>query len=143
VLSSRLFQKLREKQGLAYSTSAAAKFDRGFGWYHLTIGTATRNYRRALDGLTLQTEKLALDGPTAVEIRTARNRMWGRLMSAKLSRINQAYYLGVNEFLGREVSYDHRLLELLDQVDTQSVRRVASRHFNPSTWVIATAGRAE
>jgi zinc protease len=141
VLSSRLYEDLRERQGLAYSTGAGAEFDRDFGWYYVSIATGAENYQTALDGLTVQTEKLALDGPREAEIRRAKNQIWGRLMSAKLSRINQAYYLALDDFLGREPGYDRILLDRLQKVSVQSVRRAAARHFRPSLWVIASAGR--
>lgn len=141
ILSSRLNEILREKQGLAYSTGAAAELNRKFGWYIASIATGSQNFQTALDGLTLQTDKLALDGPQDTEVRSARNQLWGQLMSAKLSRINQAYYLGLDEFLGREVGYDRRLLRDLEKTNVLTVRDVASKYFRPELWVIATAGK--
>jgi zinc protease len=141
ILSNRLYANLREKQGLAYATGASSHFDREFGWYYCMISTAPENYQRALGGLILQIDKLRLDGPTDEEIMQAKNAIWGRLMSAKLSRINQAYYLTVDEFLGRELTYDSRLLEELAQVTVESVRRAASKHFRTDSYVLATAGK--
>jgi len=140
ILSHRLFANLREKQGLAYSTGAGTGFDRNFGWYYLTIGTGSSNYTRAWNGLTLQTEKLAFDGPTPAEVTRAKNQIWGRLMSARLSRINQAYYMGLNELYGRAVTWDNQLPARLNQVTAASVRRVAAQYFRPETWIEATAG---
>jgi zinc protease len=141
VLSSRLYDILRERQGLAYSTGAGAEFTRDFGWYYVTIATGSENYQTALDGLTLQTEKLAFDGPQWSEVRSARNQIWGRLMSAKLSRINQAYYLGVDEFMGQTTGYDRQLLQDLMKVTPETVRRTAEKYFRPDLWVIASAGK--
>ena len=140
ILSSRLFRSLREREGLAYSTGASARFSRDFGWYYLTISTAVDNRDRALGGLSLEADKLAFDGPTREEVIEARNQSWGRLMRAKLSRINQAYYLAVDNFLGRGVDYDAKYVEALDKVSVYAVRAVASKYFRPSAWVIATAG---
>jgi predicted Zn-dependent peptidase len=141
ILSNRLGLTLREKQGLAYSVGAGTVLDRNFGWFYAAIGIAAENYQKALDGITFQIEKLKLDGPTQAELNKARNRMWGRLMSAKLSRINQAYYLGVDEYLGREPDYDKTLLEQLSQVTAESVRKVASKYFRTDAYVLATAGK--
>jgi zinc protease len=141
ILSSRLNEVLRQRQGLAYSTGAGSDFQRGFGWYVVNIATSSQNYQAALDGLSLQTEKLALDGPRDAEVKGARNQIWGQLMSAKLSRINQAYYLALDEFLGREPGYDKRLLGALSKVTSMTVRDVASRYLRPELWVIATAGK--
>ena len=140
ILSSRLYSTLRERQGLAYSVGAGTWFDRDFGWWYATLGTGSDNYRRALDGLALEIDKLRFDGPTPEEVRTARNQIWGRLMSTKLSRINQAYYLARDEFLGRPLNSDPRLLEALQQVDAAAVRRVAAAWFRTDIPVIATAG---
>jgi len=143
VLSNRLYLNLREKQGLAYSTGAGRRFSTDFGWYYLVISTAAKNYQKALDGLILQTEKLAYDGPTADEIRVAKNEVWGALMRAKLSRLNQAYYLGVDEFFGRDHQYDQQFLNNLAEVNRQTVTAAASKYFRPEVWVVATAGPRE
>ncbi len=140
ILSSRLYLNLREKQGLAYSTGVGTRFDRTFGWYYLVISTGVDNYDKAFDGLLLQTEKLAFDGPTVAEVIRAKNQLWGRLMRAKLSRANQAYYLTENEFLGRPLDYDRLLLEHLNYVDVRLIRKVASKYFRPETWVVSSAG---
>jgi len=141
VLSHRLYQTLREKQGLAYSTGASVTFSSELSWYYLTVGTGSENYQKALDGLILQTEKLAFDGPTVAEVNSVKNRLYGRLMSSKLSRVNQAYYLGLNEFLGRPINYDQKLATKLSRVTDFTVRQAASRFFKPSGWVVATAGK--
>jgi zinc protease len=140
ILSDRLFKNLRERQGLAYSTGASAIFDRQVGWYRLYLATAGENYRKAVDGMVLQTEKLSFDGPLGEEVRRAANEIWGRLMRIKTARINQAFYLGVNDFLGRPLPYDGELLEKLGASSLQSVRRVSSKYFRPARWVVAGAG---
>jgi zinc protease len=141
ILSSRLYLNLREKQGLAYSTGAGSGFDPDFGWYYCSIGTAAENYQKALDGLFLQIDKLKLDGPSQAEVDRARNVIWGRLMSAKLSRINQAYYLGLNEYYGRDLGNDARLIEKLSNVTVESVQRVASTWFQTNNYILTTAGK--
>ena len=143
ILSDRLYLKLREKQGLAYSVGAGATLDRNFGWYYCAMGTGSENYQTALDGMKLEIQKLKLDGPTPAEINRARNQIWGHLMSAKLSRINQAYYLGVNEYLGRDVNYDSEFLKALADVNVESIRRVVGRYFRDTGYVLATAGKKQ
>lgn len=143
ILSSRLYLNLREKQGLAYSTGAGSTFDPDFGWYYLMIGTGIDNYQTALDGLILQIDKLRLDGPTQEEVDRARNALWGRLMSAKLSRINQAYYLGVDDYLGRQPGYDKIFLDQLQKIEVKDVQRVAAQYFRTDKYVLATAGKME
>jgi zinc protease len=141
ILSERLYSNLREREGLAYSVGAGDEFGQKFGWYYCAMGTAAENYDRAVRGILLEIEKLQFDGPLAVELNRARNSIWGRLMSAKLSAINQAYYLAVDRFLGRPVPYDPDLLDDLGAVGREDVRRVMSRYFSVERYVLAAAGK--
>lgn len=141
ILSDRLWNNLREKQGLAYSVGAGSTFDQLFGWYYCAMGTGSANYQTAVDGIILEIEKLTLDGPQEGEIESARNRIWGRLMSAKLSRINQAYYLGLNNYLGRSEHYDKDYLAQLQKVEYSDIRRVFASYFRTDAYLLATAGK--
>jgi len=140
ILSDRLYLSLRERQGLAYSVGANSLFDKDFGWYYCSMGTSSENYGKALDGILLEIEKLTLDGPTLAEIRKARNQIWGKLMRAKLSRINQAYYLGMDTYLGRGIRHDSQFLENLRTVTVNDIRRVCSLYFRTDAFVLASAG---
>lgn len=143
LLSNRLFRSLREQQGLAYSVGTGARFDRSFGWYYSVISTGSGNYDRALRGLILETEKLKLDGPAYDELAGARNQIWGSLASARLSRINQAYHLAVNEYYGRKLNYTKEFVERLQAVDVNAIRRVMARWFVTDAAVVASAGARE
>jgi len=143
ILSERLASNLRERQGLAYSVGASIWLDKNFGWYFCSMGTTAAKYQQSLDGIILEIDKLRLDGPTAGEVDKARNQLWGRLMSAKLSRINQAYYLAVDEYLGRPIGYDQTYVQQLKKADVFSVRQAASKYFRTDAYVLATAGKKQ
>jgi zinc protease len=143
ILSRRLYLNLREKQGLAYSVGAGSTYDRDFGWMYCVMGTSHENYQKALDGIILEIDKLKLDGPTHEEINTARNQIWGSLGRARLSRVNQAYWLAVNEYLRRQIGHDQMYLKALGDVTPDAVRRVTARYFNTDAYVLASAGKKE
>lgn len=140
ILSERLYRNLRERQGLAYSVGASSTLDRDFGWFYCSTETGAENYQAAVDGINLEIDKLAMEGAHETEIERAKNSIWGSLMRAKLSRINQAYYMAVDEYLGRPVGYDATFLQHLEQVGHEAIRRVTSRYFRADHFVLATAG---
>jgi zinc protease len=140
ILSERLFGNLREKQGLAYSVGATSEFDRDLGWTYCSIGTGSDNYQKAVDGMILEIEKLKLDGPTPRELGVIRNQILGRMSSARLSRINQAYYAAVDLFLGLGPEYDSTYLAALSQVSVDAIRRAATRWFRTDAYVLVSAG---
>ncbi len=141
ILSSRLYLNLREKDGLAYSVGSGARLDKNFGWYYSVIGTGYENYQKAVDGILLQIDKLKYDGPEIQEINKARNQMWGRLMRAKLSNINQAYYLCLDEYLGHPAPYDNQFIKELSKIDINKIRQVFAKYYKTDTYVITSAGK--
>jgi zinc protease len=141
VLSRRLGKTLREEQGLAYSVGAGVALDRDFGWLICSMGTGAGNFEVARDGIVAQIKKLKEEGPTAEELDIAKNSMWGSLLTARLSRINQAYYMGVDEYLG--LGYDHETgyVEKLRAVTAAQVKAAAAAYFDTDNYVLATAGK--
>jgi len=143
ILSARLGAELREKQGLAYSVGSSVRFDKDFGWLTCAMGTGKKNYATARDGILGEIRRLRNEPPTAEEISIAQNSIWGSTLTAQLSRVTQAYYMGMDEFIG--VGYDHgeHLLELVRSVKPTDVQRVAKQYFDADNYVLATVGNLE
>jgi zinc protease len=141
ILSSRLGKVLREEQGLAYSVGAGSSFDRDFGWFVCTIGTGAANFETARDGIIAQIRRLKSEGPTEGELETAKNSLWGSSLTRRLSRINQAYYMGVNEYLGLGYDYEKRYVPQLRATTSEEVKAAAVKYFDTENYVLATVGK--
>ncbi|MEW5702397.1 MAG: pitrilysin family protein [Candidatus Zixiibacteriota bacterium] len=143
ILSARLGDELREKKGWAYSVGAAVGFDRDFGWYVCTMGTGKANYDSAQAGIVAQIRRLQTEPVSTAELETAQNTLWGSSLTARLSRVNQAYYMGVDEFLGRGYDDSDYMAEHVRQVTVPDVLRVAKNHFSTENHILATVGKLE
>lgn len=143
ILSSRLKAELREKQGLAYSVGASVSFDREFGWQVCTMGTGKDNYAAARDGILAELRRIQAEPVTAEELATAQNTIWGTSLMRRLSRINQSFFMAINEFLGRGYDYHDRLADLVRAVSIEDVQRVAKQYFDTEDYVLATVGNLE
>lgn len=141
ILSSRLGKVLREEQGLAYSVGAGAKLDKDFGWYSCTIGTGPANFEKARDGILAEINRLKEEGPTADELETAINSLWGSSLTRRLSRINQAYYMGVYEYLGLDYDYEKEYIPKLRALTAEDVTAAAAKYFDTVNYVLATVGK--
>ena len=93
-----------------------------------------------MNGILAEMKKLKAEVVTADELETAINSLWGSSLMRQLSRINQAYYMGVYEYLG--VGYDHggEWIDELQQVTAEDVKRVANEYLSTENYIIATAG---
>jgi predicted Zn-dependent peptidase len=143
ILSGRLGLNLREKKGLAYSVGSSVNFDRDFGWFIASIGTRPKNYKEALDGILNEMNQIRENSVSDNELETAKNSLWGNLLFYRLSRINQAYYMGVNEFLGAGYDYDEKHLEKIRAVTKEMVKDASQKYLDTKNYVLAVVGKKD
>jgi zinc protease len=141
ILSTRMNKTLRETQGLAYSVGAGAHLDRNFGWLICSMGTGSDNYDTAREGMLAEIEKLKNEAPSEEEVEIAKNSIWGSQLTRQLSRINQAYYMGVYEYLGLGYDYNDKFVSAIRNVTVSDVHNAANRYFDTDNYIIATAGK--
>jgi zinc protease len=141
ILSSRLGLNLREIKGLAYSVGSSMHFDKDFGWFIAAMGTRPQNYQVALDGILEEMRKIKEEEVTPDELEKAKNGIWGSMLFYRLSRISQAYYMGVNEFRGVGYDYDDKYIDNLRKVTIDQVKQVAEKYLNTDNYVLAVVGK--
>ncbi len=141
IISTRMRLNLREKQGLAYSVGMGVSFMPDFGWTIASMGTGYQNYNIARDGMIAEINNLKNEMPSEDELNKARNSTWGSMLLSRASRINQAYYMCRNEFLGVGYDYEDDYLSKIRGVTVDDVQRVVKDNFDTENMIIATAGK--
>lgn len=106
-MSSRLFQEIREKNGLAYSVYTYNQYYQEGGIVSTYIGTNIENYEKAIKLTLDEFEKLRKNGITEVELQKAKNKYLSRIafsMENPRSRMSILgnYYTRKNEILDIE-----------------------------------------
>ncbi len=141
--SSRLFQKVREERGLAYSVYA---YSRGFHETGALVAYAGTNPAAAVetrDIMLKQYEELATSGIDAEELSRTREYLKGTLM---LSLESTAARMGRNVrhevYMGRHVSLEETLAGV-DAVTVDDVLRLAGELFSPKPAILAIGPNAE
>ncbi len=140
ILSTRLGQNLREKQGLAYRVGAGVSFDRDFGWFTAVMGTGVENYDRARNGILSEIDSLRNYEVSAEELERAVNSLWGSQLTARLSRVNQAFYMAVNQLLSGRYDGEDYLIAAMKKLTPADIKRVAQTYFDTKNYVLATVG---
>jgi predicted Zn-dependent peptidase len=141
ILSSRLALNLREKQGLAYSVGSSANFDKQFGWFVASIGTRPQNYNVAVDGILAEMDKMKQSLVSSEELEKAKNGIWGSMLFYRLSRVNQAYFMSVNEFKEVGYEYDDKYIKAIRQVSAEQVQQAAEKYLDTENYVLAVVGK--
>lgn len=139
VLSSRITQDLRETRGLAYSVGCTLEDFGAKAWFTASMGTRAENIEEAEAAIRDAIVKYPDSEIDEKEIQRAVNAMRGQVAMRRMTRISQAFSLGFNEFMGRDVGFDAQLDAAFAAVTAADVKRVARRYLDPAKMVTAIA----
>jgi predicted Zn-dependent peptidase len=138
--SSRLFQSLRERTGLAYETHAYSVHYVDTGAIVLYIGTDPSKIDRAVDGMARELDRLRKRGVTADELERAKNYYAGRLWLGMEDSSSVASWFGGQEILHHEVVTPADAIEKVRAVTLDDVRRVARAYMVADSARLAMVG---
>lgn len=141
-MSSRLFQSIREKHGLAYSVYSYVNVYSGVGGMELYAGTSPETAQQVTDLMAQEVRKLIQDGVTEDEFEKARESarisfVMGQESSASRMRGNGNVMLLYNRTRSNE-----EIMEKLAQVTLEDVNAVA-RHIFCAPFCTAVVGDME
>jgi predicted Zn-dependent peptidase len=142
-MSSRLFQEVREKRGLAYSVYSFQQGYRDAGLFGVSAGTSPARVQECVDVIADELLRMADAGPTEAELNLAKEHIKGSLTLSLESSSGRMIRLGRNEFnLGRLVSIEEIEREV-DAVDYESVVALARELFTPESLGLCVLGPVE
>ncbi|MBW3018874.1 insulinase family protein [Candidatus Woesearchaeota archaeon] len=135
--SSRLFQDLREKQGLAYMTFALMPSIRTNGFLRLGIVTKPSTLNQSLEGLKEEVTKIQQEKMDDKELQDVKTKMKGWYFLDHQKSIDQANYLALFETQGAGYEHDVDYMKKLLEVKPEDVQRVAKLYLrNPQTGIV-------
>ena len=97
-MSSRLFQEVREKRGLAYSVYSFQQAYREAGLFGVSAGTSAGNVQECIDVVVAELERVAAEGITESELSLAKEHIKGSLTLSLESTSSRMIRLGRGEF---------------------------------------------
>jgi predicted Zn-dependent peptidase len=141
--SSRLFQEVREKRGLAYAVFSYASHYADTGQVGVYVGTRPDNVAEAMDVIGTELRRLQVDGVSEEEFERARENVKGRTvlsMESTLARMNR---LGSSLLMEVPILTTDELLAQLDAVSLDGVNSLARELFVPEQMSAAGVGGDE
>ncbi len=141
--SSRLFQEVRERRGLAYSVFTFSNLYAHTGEVGLYVGTRPDNVSEALAVVAAELERCVEDPASEEELVRSRENLKGRVVlgmestGARMSRLGSSL-LGELPILSVD-----EVLERIDAVDIDAVRALAAELFAPERLSAAGVGPRE
>ena len=131
--NNRMGDVLRETLGLAYSLGSSLGLHRGdngeiWGYWEMYIATRQENLERAEEGINDLVQELSEHTFNEAEVEKLKNAIMGRLMMRSMSRISQAYAMGIGEFYWSDPSYRDKIIDEIRHVTASQVEESARKY---------------
>ena len=123
--SSRLFQEIREKRGMAYSVYSFASQYTDTGLVGVYVGTREENLANCVEICSEQIADIAAGNLRAGELERAQESLKGRIMLSMESTSNRMSRLGRSVISDTELMTFDRIFAEIDAVDTAAVAELA------------------
>src|SRR5215472_5650082 len=142
-MSSRLFQNIRERQGLAYAVFSELNPYRDTGCLSIYAGTSVESARKVVESITREFRQLKEQQVSDEELRRAKDHLKGSLMLGLESTASRMSNLARQElYFGHFFSLDE-LVESIESVTADGVQRIAQTSFDSRQIALTVLGNLE
>ncbi|HTI30326.1 MAG TPA: pitrilysin family protein [Methylomirabilota bacterium] len=139
-MSSRLFQEVRERQGLVYSIHSGAQAFADTGLLYLYAATDAQNFSKVLKSILKELREVKKAGITAEELKRAKDHLKGSLMLSLESTSSRMNRLAKHELnLGSFLTIDD-MLASIDRVKHDEVQALVSEVLDEDHLALTTLG---
>ena len=142
-MSSRLFQKVREENGLCYSiyTFTAGHLDVGVAGVYVALGKSTENQAISLSRQVV--EDFARNGPDNGELERTREQIKANMLMSLESTSSRMQHLGQNELMLNRVPTPDDIIRELDAVTAGGVTELAREIFDMKNASFSVVGQVD
>jgi predicted Zn-dependent peptidase len=139
-MSSRLFQRVREELGLAYSVFTYQSFHADAGVHGVYVATAPSTGAQAYDAIRTELAEVAANGLPAAEIAMGQQQLKGQITLSLESVSARMYRAAAVELYGEPYRSLDELLALVDAITPEQVSGVAREFFDPARMTVVSLG---
>jgi predicted Zn-dependent peptidase len=136
-MSSRLFQTIREKHGLAYSIQSSTSYLSDTGALVISAGLDTKRLPKALRLVLQELGKLASRAPAAEELRRAKDYAIGQMRLGLESTSNQMMWIGEHLLAYGFVQSPDEIEKKIETVTADQIQEVAAAIFRDNRLNVA------
>lgn len=139
-MSSRLFQKLREKEGLCYSVFSFRTYYSDINLWSIYANTPPDLASRVIISINRELKRLHSEPPTKKEVSDARGQLRGNLilskedMESRMKRLLRQYLI-----TGNVLEYEESL-SLLNKIKTVDVQEIVTEFIKPDHFNMLAYG---
>jgi predicted Zn-dependent peptidase len=139
-MSSRIFQAVREREGLAYTVYNYSDMGRDIGLVSCAGSCSPEKLERLEDVIRMEYYRLSSEGVKVAELDSNRAQIKSQLIFSLEGMVNQMFRAARNEILFGRFLPVSELVDQIDVVGVDDIVRCADTYFNPDSLLVAVHG---
>ena len=139
-MSSRLFQEIREKRGLAYAVGSYTVGYADAGQVGVFLGTREENLSTACGVIGAELRRLVEEPVPAEELTRAKEHLKGRLVLSLESPVMRMNRIGKAAVTDTEMLTIDEIIARIDAVEAEHVQALAAEYWRPEGLSLAAIG---
>lgn len=139
-MSSRLFQRVREEMGLAYSVSSFHSYHSDSGTHGVYLATSPENAALATEAVREELRAAAAIGFTPEEVAAGKGQLKGQLTLSLESPSSRMYRAASTELYGEPYRSIDDVLSQVDVIRVEEVAAIAATVFAPEQQTVLSLG---
>ena len=129
-MSSRLFQKIREDRGLAYSVfSYTSSFEEG-GLFTVYAGSTKKDYKEVLEIIENEFEDIKENGITEYELQKSKNQFLSAVTFGLESSKGRMNRMANSYLLYKEIKSLDEILEQIEKITVEDIKKAAQEMYD-------------
>jgi predicted Zn-dependent peptidase len=141
-MSSRLFQRVREELGLAYSVYTYQSFHADTGMHGVYVATGPATGAQAFDAIRTELAGVAANGLPHDEIVMGKQQLKGQITLSLEGVSSRMYRAASVELYGEPYRTLDEVLALVDAITPEQIHDVAREFFPPERMTVVSLGPA-
>ena len=140
MMSSRLFEEIRTKLGIAYYIQTSVSAETDSGYLVTQAGIDNKNVEKAILTILKEYKKISQIKVPKNELKKARDCIKGKTILELESSDAQASFYGLQELLKKEILTPEEIFKKIDKVTQDDILKVAKDIFKPEKLNLALIG---
>ncbi len=139
-MSSRLFQNIRERQGLAYAIYSELNPYRDTGCLSVYAGTSRETAPKVVQSIVAEFAKLKTEAVPAEELRRSKDQLKGSLMLSLESSMSRMSNLARQEMYFDRFLSQNEIIERIEAVSQEELMQTANEFFRRESLAVTVLG---
>ena len=137
-MSSRLYQNVREKSGLAYSVYSSIQLFEDCGGFYIYSATDSRNEKKLKQSLLKEIINLRINTVKESELNRAKEQLKSSVIMEMESKSSRIQSLVKNEFQLGYYEDSTATINAINAVCLDDIKLLADKYFNEENWNLVT-----